>query len=891
MEDAGANDIVISLGSQHTCSRLADGAAMCWGSNTYGQLGDGTTNDAAVPNPVTNLSSVVSIDAGGAHTCAFCTDGKAYCWGMNFLGQLGDGTNTDRHVPTRLKDELTINNGVSQLGDIIFISSGTSHSCGIRSSGTAFCFGDNSFGKLGDNTTSAKNAPVAIGSPTLAMVQFISAGDSHTCAIVLGGYTYCWGLNDHGQIGDGSTTNRHLPKLITQQASYISAGFHHTCASFYGGVARCWGRNDNGQLGDGTYLDRDGPVPVKELQDVISVTAGWAHSCASFSDGNASCWGRGSYGTLGDGAADNSAVATAVIASFNDTLNISVCPADPPPEPEPEIPWADCTLHGELPEGQSNEHPNACMCFQGWAGPYCHQWIENATGLTCDGEWYNATEMQILYAPVIEFGSLKNMELHLEMSVPLVSNRANMAWEVGNTGNCRWPVPTGGRNCFQKTHNADYGCRDVWIFEDALAESIKCGWETKLVELSGMTFVTYHSAVIASYRDVVADFRGTPVFRDETTPFPLKISLQTGVALTSISADTHIYAPINSIGFVTQQTYDEGTGLALIRGRIQTQWPFEIKDLVLKTLPSNISGELVALLDYDEECPDTPDTFCWDSFELTLDPGDECFFTGAYELEVTYKCRDHHLLDCPITYQDDHFRSIMTLDLVSHDLCAHLEIDVGLTGTLTSYEDEAMRYPTDNFFFNSGVFFKATVAVTGDSQDLSIASSEVLEIYVLADNLFEGSRIFYQNIASPPVTAYGSNTNFSMIDIGITEVTFTYKFLVEAFNIDADNSETITTVCRMRVEYTGMSNSRRHVTIRSANHEGDERTLARSESRFSSSVDGQNGFSDAAAEITLGPRPTGTLEPVETNYGEMKDAGATLSSFFLLVADAVVSFV
>ena len=230
----------------------------CWGYNFYGQLGDGTTTDLHNPPSSDVLAGVSQIAAGYGHTCALMSgSGGVRCWGYNSNGQLGDGTTTDLHSPPS-SDVLA---GVSQ------IAAGSYHTCALMMSTSGVrCWGYNSNGQLGDGTTTSLYSPP--GSDVLTGVSQIAAGSSHTCTLMRGtGGVRCWGFNNFGQLGDGTTTNVHSPPSngILTGGSQITTGQFYTCALIgsTGGV-RCWGYNYYGQLGDGTTADLHSP-PSSDL--------------------------------------------------------------------------------------------------------------------------------------------------------------------------------------------------------------------------------------------------------------------------------------------------------------------------------------------------------------------------------------------------------------------------------------------------------------------------------------------------------------------------------------------------------------------------------------------------------------------------------------------------
>lgn len=186
----------------HTCVVKANTTVACWGDNSNGQLGDGTTTDRRNPTPVAGLSGVTAITAGATHTCAATSNGTAYCWGGNGLGQLGDGTTTPRLAPTQ----------VAGLTGVADVTTGSSHTCALTSGGGAACWGWNADGQLGDGTTTQRRAPVAVTG--LGDVAAMSAGITHTCAVKRNAAVACWGRNDDGQLGDGTTTQRETPTAV-----------------------------------------------------------------------------------------------------------------------------------------------------------------------------------------------------------------------------------------------------------------------------------------------------------------------------------------------------------------------------------------------------------------------------------------------------------------------------------------------------------------------------------------------------------------------------------------------------------------------------------------------------------------------------------------------------
>ncbi len=293
---AGGDHESIAACGDHTFDLLTTGGVKCWGVNWYGQLGDGTTTQHSTPVDVVGLGSgVAAVAAGGDHTCALLTTGGVKCWGWNYYGQLGDGTTAQRSVPV---DVVGLGSGVAAIAACYL------HTCALTTINGAKCWGWNEYGQLGDGTTTSRSTPVdvvGLGSGVAA----IAAGEEHTCALLTTGGVKCWGRNRDGQLGDGTTSPRITPVDVVGLASgaaAVAAGYFHTCALLTTGGVKCWGGNWFGQLGDGTTTDRSTPVDVVGLgSGAAAIAAGEVHTCALLTTGGVKCWGYNGYGQLGDG--------------------------------------------------------------------------------------------------------------------------------------------------------------------------------------------------------------------------------------------------------------------------------------------------------------------------------------------------------------------------------------------------------------------------------------------------------------------------------------------------------------------------------------------------------------------------------------------------------------
>src|SRR4249919_50256 len=207
---ARAESSLIATGSYHTCARAANGTVRCWGDNSSAELGVGTTAPRAAPVQVSGLGGgIQAVAAKGVYTCALTATGTVRCWGDNSRGQLGDGTTIQRRTPAT----------VSGLGSgVRAIAAANLHTCALTAAGAVLCWGDNSHGQLGDGTTTQRLTPVPVAGLDSG-VRAIAAGGEHACAVTTAGAVLCWGDNIVGQLGDGTTTRRTTPVAVTGEGS------------------------------------------------------------------------------------------------------------------------------------------------------------------------------------------------------------------------------------------------------------------------------------------------------------------------------------------------------------------------------------------------------------------------------------------------------------------------------------------------------------------------------------------------------------------------------------------------------------------------------------------------------------------------------------------------
>ena len=291
---------------------VPSGSLWAWGHGYYGQLGDLTTTDKSSPVLVSGPtgSSWISIKSSisdstnqdNIHILALKSDKTLWVWGTNLYGQLGLGYSDGSYSSPVITNAST---------SWTKIASGSIHGLGIKSNGTLWSWGDSVYGQLGNNQTDTRYSPVLVSGPASTSWSQIAAGEYHSLAITTAGRLYAWGVNDTGQLGDLTTTNKSSPVLVSGPAStswsQIAAGTNHSLAITTTGQLYAWGYNNAGQLGDSTITDKSSPVLVSGPASTSwsFASTGLRHSAAITTTGQLYAWGQGTFGSLGNLATAN----------------------------------------------------------------------------------------------------------------------------------------------------------------------------------------------------------------------------------------------------------------------------------------------------------------------------------------------------------------------------------------------------------------------------------------------------------------------------------------------------------------------------------------------------------------------------------------------------------
>ena len=310
--------VQISAGVLSTLAIRANGTAWSWGTNTFGGLGiNSTTTHSSPVSVVGGFTDWVQISASNYFATAIRANGTAWAWGYNGHGRLGDNTTTNRSSPVSVVGGIT---------DWVQISAGNSHTSALRANGTAWGWGRNNFAALGDGTTTSRLSPVSVVGGFTDWVQ-ISAGGNHTTAIRSNGTAWGWGFNNYGRLGNGGTNTVSSPVSVVGGFTdwvQITGGYEFSAAVRANGTAWAWGRNNHGQLGVNTITNYSSPISVVGgFTDWVQISAGRYHSTAIRSNGTAWTWGRNNLGQLGDNTITNRSSPISVVGGFTDWVQIS----------------------------------------------------------------------------------------------------------------------------------------------------------------------------------------------------------------------------------------------------------------------------------------------------------------------------------------------------------------------------------------------------------------------------------------------------------------------------------------------------------------------------------------------------------------------------------------
>ena len=297
----------------------SDGTLWGWGSNSIGQLGDNTVVSKSSPVAIVGgFTDWAQVSAGSSHSLGVRSDGTAWGWGYGLRGQLGENSAVNQSSPVSVVGGFT---------DWVQVSAGGSHSLGVRLDGTAWAWGGGSQGRLGDNSTVSKSSPVSVLGGFTDWSQ-VSAGNFHSLGVRLDGTAWAWGSNTFGRLGDNTTVAKSSPVSVVggfTNWTQVSAGGYHSLGVRSSGGAWAWGNGNSGRLGNNSTIGRSSPVTVAGgFSDWVQVSAGIAHSAGVRSSGTAWAWGLNDGGQLGNNSTVERSSPVSVVGGIGDWVAVSV---------------------------------------------------------------------------------------------------------------------------------------------------------------------------------------------------------------------------------------------------------------------------------------------------------------------------------------------------------------------------------------------------------------------------------------------------------------------------------------------------------------------------------------------------------------------------------------
>ena len=307
----------VSGGGRHSLGVRCNGTAWAWGYGATGRLGnDSTPNRSSPVSVIGGFNDWCQVAAGCCHSLGVRSNGTAWAWGANAQGRLGNNCTIDRSSPVSVVGGFT---------DWCQVSAGNWHSLGVRCNGTAWAWGCNGQGRFGDNCTINQSSPVSVVGGFTDWCQ-VSAGYQHSLGVRTNGTAWAWGCNSLGRLGDNSTINRSSPVSVVggfTDWSQVATGTFHSLGVRTNGTAWAWGYNGQGRLGDNSTISRTSPVSVVGGFTDWCQVAGGVHSLGVRVNGTAWAWGCNGAGELGNNSTINRSSPVSVVGGFTDWCQVS----------------------------------------------------------------------------------------------------------------------------------------------------------------------------------------------------------------------------------------------------------------------------------------------------------------------------------------------------------------------------------------------------------------------------------------------------------------------------------------------------------------------------------------------------------------------------------------